>query len=247
MSAKRFRIACILIVIVSQTTAAMAQSGDRDGWQTDFYQPVPPLPPELCFMYHHASTALEGALRGQAQSIHARGSYWLSIAQAMICREQARSLALGNQRRWIEYRITRRQWRELDRQLRITIQRKANDSRRPARTAVFRLEDSELNRFTGVIAWPIVLQAAEYNNESGRLSEIFRERAGYGELSPESSQQIARYTRTFSEKLLRNRSGMSRNDYLAAQKFLCGLKYEAESPTNGGPGLITGPRLTQIN
>jgi hypothetical protein len=238
MSAKRFQNACILILIVSQASAAMAQSGGRDGWQTDFYQPVPPLPPELAFMYHHASTALEGALRGQAQLIHARGGYWLSIAQAMICREQARTLALGNQRRWIEYRITRRQWRELDRQLRIEVQRKVNESRRPARTAVLRLEDGELDRFTGAIAWPIVLQAAAYNNERRRLDELFRERAEYGDFSAEASQKITRYTRTFSEKLLRNRFGMSRNDYLAAQKFLCGLTYEVESSNNAASGLI---------
>ena len=239
MSAKRFRNVCTLILIISQGTAAIAQ--------TDFFQPVPPLPPELAFTYHHASTALEGAFRGQAQLVHATGNFWLSIAQAMICREQARALALSNQRRWIEHRNTLRQWHELDRQRRIAIQRKANESRRPARIAVFRLEDDQLNRLTGAITWPNVLQVAAYNNERERLSELFRERAEYGDRSAASFQQIGRYARTLAEKLLRNRSGMSRNEYFAAQKFLCGLKYEVELSANSGAGLIAGSVSTNVN
>lgn len=247
MSAKRYRIACVLIVIVSQASAAMAQSGGRDGWQTDFYQPVPPLPPELAFTYHHASTALEGALRGESQRIHAAGNYLISQAQAMICREQARALALGNQRRWIEYRVSMRNSYELKRQQSKAALRQINNAKRATRTAVFHLESDQLDLLTGAIEWPVVLQAAEYDDSRVRLQQLFHERAEDAITSAECSRQIARYTRTLSERLLRNRFAVSRGDYFAAQKFLCGLKYEAELLNSPESAATPDSALTSVN
>ena len=62
MFAKTFQSACIVLALVYQLPIANAQPNPSDYGRPDrFYQPTPPLPPEFCFSYHHASTALEGA------------------------------------------------------------------------------------------------------------------------------------------------------------------------------------------
>ncbi len=227
MFAKRFKIQMVLIVFVSQMSSAFAWEAGQYGEPSEYFQPVSPLSPELGFSYHHASTAWEGALRGEAEVLHATGSYWLAITQALICREQARALALGNRQRWIEHCIASRNRRALERDRRSSEQRRANEESWSARFAVYRLDDDQLDRTTGAIEWPSALKPAEYAKLRGRLEELFRGQAGYGAV-PFTGSDIVRCTNTFSDELRRHRFEIDRVEYLAAQKFLSGLKYEAE-------------------
>jgi hypothetical protein len=47
--------------------------------------------------------------------------------------------------------------------------------------------------------------------------------------------------------LLRDRFSMSHADYLAAQRFLCGLKYEFESAVVAEPRMIASAELLRLN
>jgi hypothetical protein len=204
---------------------------------------VPPLPPELGFSCHHASTALEGALRGAAQLKHATGNYWLALSQASICREEARWLALANRRRFVSDQISLREWRETDRQRRIAERRYANEAVRPAVYEVYRLKPSQLDRSTGAIAWPKVLLAPAYDEERNLLDALFRKEANVGLNFSGNAVGVARYVRRLSENLRRNRASMTRADYFAAEKFLCGVKHEAEFPLAGADSQL--PRITE--
>jgi hypothetical protein len=218
----------MFIALASQHSTAEAHNGVNPVATNPFFYPVPPLPPELGFAYHHASTAFEGALRGQAQRLHAAGNYWLAVSQALVCREQARALALANRQRWVDYRTGMRTRHESERERRIAEQRRVNEARRPLKYSVYRLTADQLDQTTGAIAWPTVLRNASYDNPRGRLDELFRDRAGYSKLPIETSAEIARCAQTFRVMLQRDLKSIRRDEYLSAQKFLCGLKYEPE-------------------
>src|SRR5262245_43256036 len=80
------------------------------------------FPPEFGFAYHHASTAAEGGLRGRAELIHALGSYSVAASQSLLCREEARRLAIDNHDRWVARQISLRKLRESARQERLDTQ-----------------------------------------------------------------------------------------------------------------------------
>lgn len=246
MTDKSFKLACLsvlLAIFVSSASAQQAQQSEREKRYTDYYRPVSPLPPDLAFTNHHASTALEGSLRGEAQLVHASGNFWLSLAQAMICREHARTLSLNNQQQWLSFKAAVRKSYESDRQRRTSNQKQANDARRAERNAVHRLKNDQVNRATGEITWPVALEVPAYSELRERLNQLFRVRVEYGDASAANVQQITHCTHIFSEKLLRDRFAMTRSDYIASQKFLCGLKYEFEAPTSSEPRLVASTDL----
>jgi hypothetical protein len=193
----------------------------------EFYKPVPPLNPDLHFTYDHASTAAEGWLRGQAALTHATGSYWLSLSQALICREQARWLALDNQRRWIEYRRGLRAWREEDLTRSKEAKRVKHQASRRSKYAVYLLSADELDRATGRIVWPEMLQGREYTGLRERLDALFQARVGC-QAAQCTEMEIDRCVERLIRELRRHVGETDRNEYLTAQAFLRGLKYESK-------------------
>ena len=147
MFATRLSHGFVVLILLSSTTALAQHSHDGYGVPSEeFYKPVPPLPPDLHFTYHHASTAAEGWLRGRAALLHAQGNYMLAASQAMICHEQARSLALDNRQRWLEHRFWLKAWHEADLQRRIEARRAQLAARRLSTFGVFMLRPDEINR-----------------------------------------------------------------------------------------------------
>jgi hypothetical protein len=221
------KIECLLLLLVAQTSV-WAQPDNYDEPPVGYYQPVPPLPPDLGFTYHHASTAAEGWWRGRAAYVHAVGDYWLSVSQALICREEARWQALTNRERWLQHCIALRRGYELDRQRRIHERRLANVAQWLAIYKVYLLTPSQFNRVTGEIVWPEVLRTAEYDGSRIRLTELFRQRAGYVDSPIGSDVELQACVKSLARTLSRNIGSLERTDYLNAQKFLCGLKYEGQ-------------------
>ena len=197
MFTTRLTNGCVLVLLVCLTTVALAEE------PTQYSRPVPPIPPENGMSINHSSTALEGALRGTAQVIHATGNYWLAVSQALICREEARWLALSNRMRYVEYRIALRNWRELDRLGRIAERRTANEASRAARHEVYRLSPRQFDRVTGTIAWPNVLLGSEYDELRGRLDELFREVASDELAVSRNVAEVARLVRLLTLEVRR--------------------------------------------
>lgn len=225
MFATKLHYGFLLLTLLSPAST-LAQLCNYDEPPGGYHQPVSPLPPDFCFTYHHASTAAEGWLRGRAAVIHATGNYWLSVSQALICREQARWLALANRERWIEHCIQLRAFQEAERQRRIEQRRIANQARWLSKYKVYLLTPSQFDRATGEINWPAALQAAEYRGARERLAELFRQRAGYFDSPIGGDVELRQCVESLSRSLRRNIGTVDRTDYLTAQKFLCGLKYE---------------------
>jgi hypothetical protein len=230
MFRKELSLGCLLLVLAVQTSAR-AQPDNYGEPPGDHYQPVPPLPPDLGFTYHHASTAAEGWLRGRAAYIHAMGNYWLSVSQALICREEARWMALTNRQRWIDHCIALRRFYELDRQHRIAERRLANEARWLSVYKVYLLTPDQFNRVTGELVWPEALRAAEYISLRQRLDGLFRQRAGYISLPIGSELELQQCVESLARALRRKVSAAERTEYASAQKFLCGLKYEGKFRT----------------
>ena len=248
MFAKKFQGACVVLALLHQTSAALAQNNGSDyGWRERFYQPVAPLPPDLGFTYHHASTAGEGWQRGRAAVIHARGNYWLSVSQAAIQFEVARSLDQYNHRQWIAFCVANRERLKADRHESTEATRLRNEAQHSEKfEAAYRLAPEQLDRTSGEIAWPEVLKADAYGNLRQPLDDLFREQGHYAGKGDGRAANIVKCVESLRRAVRRDLGTFSRADYATAQRFLCGLKYEAEVPL-GAASNDPGSALTQIN
>ena len=182
-----------------------------------------------------SSTAAESFLRGRAAVIEGLGNYELHDSQAGILREQARALdrennlkqteaLLAQKKMWSDARIQERkdheahsaEGRKLLAERRTTIYRQA-----------YQLSASELNLKTGAICWPNALQDDKFQENRARLEELFRHHVGYEAPQVNMAQEIARSVDQWARALRNEVGSMPREDFLAAQKFLLGLKYGA--------------------
>jgi hypothetical protein len=235
-------IATILATIVL-TTAGVAQepSDYQNVVPGPYHSIVPPYPVEFGFSQDHSSTALEGALRGKAAVIQAWGNFELSDSQARILDQQTRWLSRENdlaqtealliqKKLWSDARIDERKGREA----RVAAGKVSQAQRRSTlHREAYRLSPSELDLATGQIIWPVLLQAEEFRFERQQLEDLFREHVSYGTPLPEKAGEISRVVDKLVRTLRNEISAVPRGDYLTAQKFLRGLKVEAEALVTG--------------
>jgi hypothetical protein len=186
---------------------------------------------------YHASTAAEGYLRGRAAVIDAVGNFEVNDAQAGILLQQERALNRDNNLKQTEaLHLQKKMWEDArfqarrDREARLAEGRQLLAERRSTvyRDA-YQLSASELNSNTGEINWPEALRDSRFEANRVRLEELFRQHVGYGVPRANVAREIARNVDQWSRVLRHEVSSMSREDYLAAQKFLLGLKYGAAS------------------
>lgn len=229
-------LAFAIVTLLGATTAVAQSPSDYDSTAAGpIYQPARPSPiPPIAGLYH-ASSLAEGSLRGQADVISALGNHKVDDAQASILREQGRGLnrvnnlkqteaLLAQEKMWDDARIQARNehnarlaaGQQLLEERRATIYRQA-----------YQLPARELNLATGAISWPAALQDAKFQANRAQAEELFRQHVGYRRTV--TANEIARAVDTWSRTLRNEVGSMPREDYLAAQKFLTGLKYSAAS------------------
>jgi len=187
--------------------------------------------------YYHSSTVAESYLRGRAAVIDAVGNFKVNDARAGILNQRVRSMSRDNdlrqtdalytqQKMWSDARIAARN----DRELQI---RQGEHVLAMQRSTVYRdayqLSDRELNVKTGEISWPEALQGEKFAASRERMEELFRRHVGYGAPQANTAREIARSVDQWSRTLRNEVATMPREDFLAAQKFLVGLKYSAAS------------------
>jgi hypothetical protein len=236
----RFAVGVVIVlasVLVAGTSVAQSTSGYDNGSTGPMYHPVHSYPAGWGFGYYRASTAAEGFLRGRAAVIDAIGNFEVNDSQAAILSEQARALdrennlkqteaLLAQKKMWSDARIQARQdrdarsaaGREILAQREATIYRQA-----------YQLSASELNLKTGELCWPAALQDAKFQENRVHMEELFRQCIAYGSPEPGTTAEIARSVDQWSRTLRNDIGSMPREEYLAAQKFLLGLKYGAAS------------------
>jgi hypothetical protein len=227
----------LLIVLVS-AGAVMAQP-ESDPAQSPIFRPVSPNPVEMGFWQHHSSTVIEGAQRGRAAVIQAEGNYLLDASQAAVLRQQARALRRQNNLKQTEALYTQEAMWD-DARMRDREQHEARlaegqkilaDKRATIYRQAYQLSSTEFDAKTGAIAWPVVLQDEKYQQVREHVEELFRIQRSYGEAPASMSTDLARNIETLRRALRSDMNNLAKDDYLAASKFLVGLKLEAESPT----------------
>ena len=214
---------CLLLTFLCLPSTALAQPHfDEYGSPRPLYQPVPPWPVEMGFSQDHSSTASESHARGQAAIIQANGNYLLSEMQAAILAEQVRGSCVANDCLKREYRL----WKNSQRQARLEAIRQKNIAARVEKLRnAFALKSDQLTRDTGTILWPSELQTSRYRELRQQLEELFRQIRDGG-LATVDSSSIELVTQRLIRELQSDRGEIPQRDYLAAQKFLRGLKYE---------------------
>jgi hypothetical protein len=235
---RRFVASFVTIsAILLSANAAFAQSSEGSSPSGPFYQPVSPYPVELGFVQHHASTAAEGYLRGKAAVIQALGSFELSASQAAILRQQARALdrendllqtqALHAQKKmWADARAQERNERnsQLAAGRQVAAQRQATEYRN-----AYQLSADDVDLITGDVRWPAALQCEIFAPQRVQIEQLLRQYLAYGDPQPQTAAEIARTAGALSQDLRRELTSVPREEYLAAQKFLMGLKYSPSS------------------
>jgi hypothetical protein len=232
------------LAVLAISTSCMAQS-PQDYSNTPpgpFHQPVAPFPVEFGFSQDHSSTAAEGFLRGKAAVIQAHGNFELSKSQAEILRQQARWLdrendlkqtaaLIAQKKMWAEARLEARHERHNQRAagLQFAAEKEATVYRQ-----AYQLAPNDLDVITGTISWPATLQAAEFEAQRAGLDELFQHHFSYGDPQAETAAKIARSVDQLSRTLGRKIGSVPREQYVATQKFLRGLKYTAASYAGSG-------------
>jgi hypothetical protein len=185
----------------------------------------------------HSSTLAEGILNGSAAVIDATGRYNLNTSQAEIYDQQARALDRENDLKQTEALLAQKKmWSDASIKERKDSEVRAADGRKriaEKQATIFRqaywLSNRELNLRTGEITWPAALQDPRFQENRERLDVLFHECLGYGAPNAEVAQEIVHTIEQWSRTLRNETAVMPRQDYLAAQKFLMGLKYSAAS------------------
>jgi hypothetical protein len=88
-----------------------------------------------------------------------------------------------------------------------------------------RLSVSQLDPFTGTIAWPPALRRAEYDNLRGRIETLFQARASGTTLAYD---EIGRLCDEFLEVLKADMETFKQPEYIQAKNFVQSLAYESQ-------------------
>jgi len=198
-----------------------------------FHQPVPTLPVESGFAQDHSSTAAEGFLRGKAQVIQSLGNFQLSKSQADILRQQARWLDRENDLKQTEaLHAQQKLWADArnradaDRKARLAEGRKLLAERKATvLRQKFLLPASQLDLATGTVNWPTYMQGENFAQLRAEIEQLVRDHVRFGHPQGASGDEVSHVVELWSSALERGRSALPREEYLAAQKFLTGIRY----------------------
>jgi hypothetical protein len=226
-----------IVLVAASVTIAQSDPTESLSFRGPFYQPVSPTPVEMGFTQDHSSTYAEGAQRGRAAVIQALGNYQLSTSQASVIREQARALdrenclkqtqaLLAQKEMWSNAQIQSR-----EQQATRIAEGKKKIAEQEANTLreIYQPAPTEFDAKTGAITWPTVLRDDKYQSVRTRVEELVRVQVGYGDPQPGTAKEIARNIDSMRRTLARDVDNIPKDDYLAASKFLVGLKMSAKS------------------
>ena len=179
-----------------------------------------------------SSTLAEGASRGMADMLRARGQAEESRAKAMIDYEDARSKYIDNKAKWTK---TKLEWQRMGKaacQEHYAKKREAREKYLAAKntSTTTRLNPSQLDPTNGKVSWPDALKDAKYASQRNELDELFVLRAHTG-TTPDLSSRVHQAARKIQSQLKSDIRKIPANEYIAARKFLDGLAREAQTPT----------------
>jgi hypothetical protein len=151
-------------------------------------------------------------------------------AQANLANQQARSVAIDNQKKWTQNYFKMKEERQ-ERDAR------EHEKNKPSPETLAEVAKSNLPRelgpdaldpVTGHITWPEVLQNREFAAHRTELEELFAQRVQTSHAAG-TAQSIHTATAQMAEQLRRHIEEMPAKDYMTGRKFLDSLDYAAHS------------------
>lgn len=164
-----------------------------------------------------------GYANGMANVIRAQ-------AQANLANQQARSVAIDNQKKWAQnYFKMKEERQEYD-----AAQREKHKTSPETLAAVAKsnlpreLGPDALDPVTGHITWPAELQKSEYAAHRTELDKLFAQRVETSQAAG-TADKIHAVAAKLTEQLRGNIEGVSAKEYMSSRKFLDSLDYAAQS------------------
>ena len=172
--------------------------------------------------YGAGATPYGSMAAGMGQLIQSQGAYNQMTAVAATQMEEAKKLALDNK---LKAAQTHYQIQKLNQQNRAEQERYAKTLYAPAPAVkIPRLSASQLDPVTGQIAWPPLLNTADYQPERGLLDSMFAARAN--DPSTVTYTQVQKATSALREKLDAKITQYATADFFSARHFLESLTEE---------------------
>jgi hypothetical protein len=176
------------------------------------------------------STPYSNAVRAQADLTMARGAAAENYAKASIANEQARSVYLDNEAKFLEMRRQQKAAYEAKKQQRLDEAKARNALRpppKPASELYPRLSTDQLDPLTGEIHWPDSLSGSEYAEDRKVIEDALKSQA---ELGPNERTSRIIYDAAHNMMAIRARnvSELGSQGYAACRKFLNSLAIEGE-------------------
>jgi hypothetical protein len=179
------------------------------------------------------ATEVGSGLTGLGSAAEGIGTYNYYTAGAVRELQEARALAIDNHRQrvqnWYALKSLNRQARgaKLDPltpdQLSAVIEWQRPD----------RLPISQFNATTGELHWPVALHGNSFESERESLNYAFQTRTSRDRGADSAFySQVRRTTEGMLAKLRDRIDLFSPNEFIAAKKFLVGLRYEAMAPAD---------------
>lgn len=177
--------------------------------------------------FGHASTAEEGMARGMADLTRSAGMANLLNSEAAINMQSAARMNMENRvfgtEAYFDRRRINREARQADRRPQATPEDLARFARARAPS---RLSASELDPFTGHIAWPPILEQEVYAEVRESLEILFEERAISGHLNMQQRTEIRQLTNEMQQMLKSRIREYPPQEYVQTRAFIEGLGVE---------------------
>lgn len=181
--------------------------------------------------YDHASTYQEGIMLGWASLWQGAGDYNYKTSQAMIHREQARSLYLDNRLKAVQ---TYFDARRINREARASERRPSLTNEQIARLAKQGvpkpLTVQQYDPSTGKLFWPAILKDKIYDVPRKAIDKAIAHRSQENSGLGSANHHQVWQQKSDMHKLLKQRlPEYSSSEYMYAKKFLDSLEYETRS------------------
>ena len=90
-----------------------------------------------------------------------------------------------------------------------------------------RLDESQLNRVSGRLSWPLLLQMEHFNRARKPVNQVFKTRALAGKINPDHYLPLIDWVKKIDAELIKNAENYPDEDLASAQDFLRRLTVEA--------------------
>jgi hypothetical protein len=223
----------VTLVLAQHAMAQVPQASPTFGGQPGVSFPIVPVPPgfgaRLGPDYHHASTALEGAMRGVAEIQNASANQALGFSAAQINFETARRMQMEDRVRNVEtYWAARNAW-QANRNRELAQRRNRTAQAQPAASkAATAASPTILGNTAGEIAWPTWLLGEERASYR-RLVEAVSYRELSGNARPADYARLAEATDGLLADLRNDVTQIRGDEYVEAKRFLERLALEARN------------------